>query len=124
MLVKNKHINEIPSIRRKIASTFLLYYSLFIVFAAFHNHIINFHSNTTAQVEQTKASEKVFDPFLDKNSVCQLVQFSTTKISIDHKLDLILPPLQKIDVAQPIYSNHYASKYFFNIDLRAPPSNS
>jgi hypothetical protein len=124
MFIKNKHIGVSAIIRKRLAPAFMLYYSLFIVFAVFHHHEINFRTDSKTQIEETGSSEKVFDPFLDENSVCQLVQFSAAKISLNPDLDFSLPPLQKTEITQPGYSNHYFLKYYFNVDLRAPPSNS
>ena len=122
MLFTNKHIYMNTFLLKKIAPAFLLFYSFFIVFAAFHHHNINYQSHTTSQIEQTSATEKGFDPFLDENSVCQLSIYSNTKILINIISGLNLLPLQVFETIQTNYENHYSSRYFYNIDLRAPPS--
>jgi len=113
MIFKNRHIN-------KPAAAFLLFYTFFLVFASFHNHIIQ--SQTTAQVRQTESTRSEFDPFMDENSVCQLSIYSNTKILIDNIPDLGIHFTQISETIRTDYTNYYSTHYFFNFDLRAPPS--
>ena len=115
MLFKQRHI-------RNISAPFLLFYSFFILFAAFHNHYINFQSPSAAKINQSNTADKPFDPFIDENSVCQLLQFSTTKLLVEHHFNLFQLPPEKIITQFPIFNGRYSTCYFFNVDLRAPPS--
>jgi hypothetical protein len=107
---------------KRISAGFLLFYSFFLILAAFHTHKIRLQSSAESQFVQFQSDSKDIDPFLDENSNCQLCQFSSTKIVLSQQLDFeTLLPLES-NIPQVIYTSHYSSGYYFNCDLRAPPS--
>jgi hypothetical protein len=107
---------------KRISAGFLLFYTFFLLLAAFHTHKTRSQSGSDYQFAQIQNDNKDFDPLLDENSNCQLCQFSSSKIVLNQKLDLAAHLPQESSIPQIIFSNHYSSRYFYNFDLRAPPS--
>jgi hypothetical protein len=115
MFTNKKHI-------KRISAGFLLFYTFFLLLAAFHTHKTHHLSGSGCQFAQFQTESKDADPFLDENSNCQLCQFSSTKIVLSQHLDLATLLPQESNIPQVIYTSHYSSGYYFNCDLRAPPS--
>jgi len=105
----------------RIATAFLFFYSFFLIFVAFHTHKINLQNGSSYRLEESKSSNKQADPFLDENSKCQLYYFTTNKFIATPTIFLAVEVPQESFTQQKNYTNHYLTKYFYNIDLRAPP---
>ena len=105
----------------RIATVFLVFYSFFLIFAAFHTHKINLQNGNSYRLERSKTSDKQTDPFLDENSKCRLYYFASEKFLFTSSI------FSSNDIPQTLsdqindFSNHYLTKYFYNFDLRAPP---
>jgi hypothetical protein len=115
MFTNKKHI-------RRIAAGLLLFYSFFLLLAAFHTHKPRSQSVVDCQGLQLQSDNRDVDHFLDEDSNCQLCQFSSIKIVLSQQLDLesFLP--QESSQPQIISSSHILSGHYFNTSLRAPPS--
>ena len=105
----------------RIAAGFLIFYSFFLIFAAFHTHKINLQNGSSYRLEGSKSSDKNADPFLDDNSKCRLYYFIADKFIFTPTIDLTVAVPQKSLDQENNYTNHYHTKYFYNFDLRAPP---
>lgn len=117
MTLRNRHA-------KLFTISFSLFYSFFILFAVFHNHNINFQSKDSLVIHQNEQSNKVFDPFIDGDSVCQLYQFNTLKVLPELGAGTNFS-LLKIDTAVQItYVNQYFANNFSDLNLRAPPANA
>jgi len=106
---------------KRISAGFLLFYTFFLLLAAFHTHKNRPQSRSDYHFAQFQTENKDVDHFLDEDSICQLCQFSSTKIVINQQLDLETFLPQESSYPQVIYSIHYLSGHFYNFDLRAPP---
>jgi hypothetical protein len=106
----------------RIATVFLVFYSFFLIFAAFHTHKSNLQNGSSYHSEESKSSNKQTDPFLDGNSKCRLYYFTTDKFIFTPTIDLSVVVPQESSNQQIDYTNHYLTKYFYNFDLRAPPT--
>ncbi len=106
----------------RIATVFLFFYSFFLIFAAFHTHKINLQNGNSYRLEESKSSSKQTDPFLDGNSKCQLYYFTTDKFIFTPTVDLAVVVPQESSNQQKNSTNPYLTKYFYNFDLRAPPT--
>lgn len=105
----------------RIATSFLIFYSFFLIFAAFHTHKINLQNGNSYRLEESKSSDKQADPFLDENSKCRLYYFTTDKFIYTPTIDLSVEIPEVSSNQQKNYTNLYLTKYFYNFDLRAPP---
>jgi len=105
----------------RIATVFLIFYSFFLIFAAFHTHKINLQNGSSYRLEESKSSDKQADPFLDENSKCRLYYFTTDKFVFTPTIDLSVEVPEVSSNQQKNYTNLYLTKYFYNFDLRAPP---
>src|SRR3989339_242702 len=105
----------------RIATAFLFFYSFFLIFAAFHTHKINLQNGNSYSLEESRSSDKQADPFLDENSKCLLYYFTTNKFITTPTINLSTEAPEESSNQQKNYTNHYLTKYFYNIDLRAPP---
>jgi len=114
MTLKKTYIN-------RIATVFLVFYSFFLIFAAFHTHKINLQNGNSYRLERSKNSEEQTDPFLDENSKCRLYYFASEKFLFTASIFSSNETPQTSSNQINDYSNLYLTKYFFNIDLRAPP---
>ena len=105
----------------RIATVFLIFYSFFLIFAAFHTHKINLQNGNSCHLEESKSSNQQADPFLDENSKCRLYYFTIDKFIFTPTIDLSVEVHETSSIQQKNYTNLYHTKYFYNFDLRAPP---
>jgi|GEM_PF-4828757 len=106
----------------RIATAFLFFYSFFLIFTAFHTHKINLQNGNTYRLEESKHSNKQADPFLDDNAKCRLYYTTTDKFIFTPTIDLSVYLPQKSSYQRKNSTNLYPTKYFYNFDLRAPPT--
>ena len=107
---------------KRISASFLLFYTFFLLLAAFHTHKTRSQSVSDYQFAQFQTDSKDVDPLLDENSNCQLCQFSSTKIILNQQLDFSTFLPEESSFQQVTFPNNYSSRYFYDFDLRAPPS--
>ena len=115
MTRKKTHIN-------RIAAFFLFFYSIFLIYAAFHTHKINLLNGNSYHLEESKSSSKQVDPFLDASSKCKLYYFTNDKFIFTSTIDLSVEVPEEYSHQQENYTNLYPTKHYYSFDLRAPPS--
>lgn len=110
--------------KEKLAVLFLFTYLIFISAAALHTHNHIFFLYTSHQAGKIKSINEINKSFIDDGSECPLCQFNLTKFFNEPDADLIAFSIHKTFIQQVFYTGQYLFQYFFNINLRAPPSNS
>ncbi len=114
MRIKDKY-------RRLTGSLFLVFYSFFLIFASLHslNHQLNY--GNSVKFEFRTESNKNIDPFLDADSNCQLLLFSSSNFLIPKSNPLALLSVCESGNRNYNSKNNYETQNLIRSGLRAPP---
>ena len=104
-----------------IYGAYLLFHIFFLGFATFHYHNIKIYTDNEHIVFNQDRESDFFDPFVDENSVCQLLAFASVLY--------INNPLQTISAEITLHQIYYIERsvqapdenLFHVSNLRAPP---